>query len=439
MSTFTTKDIPSADEGYAPVKKDVVFVQRSDDNSIYEQVNISGSDVVIVLGPDGHITAKKISDLVVKSDGAGLAGEDGVTVYVGPAQANTGKTGYLTFYSDPNVIDPTTIPTFVTKDGISIGKLTTPGFIYQYPQATLDILGNVYVSGSLRAWDISGSFRGLINSSSYTLTASYALNGGGGVADTASWSVTSSYAMDANIPYDGNRSIKRGPYTGLNVGGDDLEEFIENFFFPFVPASVTLTSLTTYYETGSTPTITLSGIVTANDETIIGTGSVRRSGIELYSFSSASSYSTSSVISASSTYQTVWSVGNDGSPANITSSARTTTFIYPYLYGTSSIAELTGSALYTAFMARKNYTTAQATKAVSMIGTNTYIYFAYPSTYSSLSSIKDPNNFEVLGSFSFSSSVAVTSSGLTNNWMENYKVYRLTLLADPNGTFTFTH
>jgi hypothetical protein len=66
----------------------------------------------------------------------------------------------------------------------------------------------------------------------------------------------------------------------------------------------------------------------------------------------------------------------------------------------------------------------------------TYIYFAYPSG-SRLISIKDPNNFEILGSFQLTSSAQVTSSGLFSNWKNNYTIYRLSLAANPGGNFSF--
>ena len=278
-------------------------------------------------------------------------------------------------------------------------------------------------------------------SASYALTASY-VSGSALNSESASYALTSSYssfASDAFIPYNGNRPIKRSGYIGLNVGGDDLEEFIENFFFPFMSATITINSTTLNYETGSQQTINLNGTITGNDETFFDTGSVMKTGgiVVSGSFASASSYSVNDVnVSASYVYRTYFRVGYNGIPGNISSSTKTVNFNYPYLYGTSSIPNLTGSALYQAL--RKDFTSTayNTNKTYNLIGVATYIYFAYPSG-SRLISIKDPNNFEVLGSFQFTGSAQVTSSGLFLDWKNNYTIYRLALPADPGGNFSF--
>lgn len=257
-----------------------------------------------------------------------------------------------------------------------------------------------------------------------TWAAKYGI-GTGGTSDTASF-----------VPFDGDRSITRDDpdFQGLNVGGTNVVDFLNNFFFPFLAATISINSGTSYYETGSAQSITINGSITANSETVFDSGSIRRNGVDWYTFNSASSYSTSSNVSSSFTYRTYMGVGNNGSPTLIYSSLKTVSFIYPYLWGMSTGSGLNGTTLYSE-MSRS--ITIQGTKSDSFIGTSTYIYFCYPSTYADLTSIKDPNNFEVLSSFEYSASVPVTSSGLTTNWMNNYKVYRLILQGDPNGTYTF--
>jgi hypothetical protein len=75
-----------------------------------------------------------------------------------------------------------------------------------------------------------------------------------------------------------------------------------------------------------------------------------------------------------------------------------------------------------------------------MDGENQYIYYAFPTTWSdtSLSSIKDANDFEVINSFS-SQTVSVTSSGLDNNWTQDYIIYKLDNLTNANNAlYIFT-
>lgn len=303
--------------------------------------------------------------------------------------------------------------------------------------------------------NISGSDLIIYHSSSGELTADkisvwaakYGI-GGGGINPGGSYDISASYASSSLsssvIPYNGNRAIKRDDpdFQGLNVGGSTVTEFLDNFFFPFIPATVSITtpSSTVYYETGSVQTRTVTSTITANDETSFGTGSVTRDSLTWNTIAAipplTPSFSDTN-ISSSHTYKTFVQVDNDGSPTVITSTARSVSFIFPYLYGLSSTEGLSGTSLYTT-MVSKSLTT-QQDKADYFWGTGTYIYFCYPASYANLTSILDPNSFEVLSSFEHSASVPITSSGLTTNWMNLYHVYRLKLLANPNGYFRFIY
>lgn len=265
----------------------------------------------------------------------------------------------------------------------------------------------------------------------------------GSAAISASWASSSLTA--SHMYFDGDRPITRNDpsWVGLNMGTDTVVNFLDRFFFPFNTASISINGGTTYYETGSSQTISVYGTITANSETVFGSGSVRQSGYDWYTFPSASSYSTSDIgVTGSRVYQAFMGVGNNGSPTLIYSTTKSVGFLYPYLWGISTVAGLSGTSLYSA-MTTKSITT-EATKTATLIGTAKYIYFCFPKSYGSytfhkLTSIKDPNLFEVSLSFEYSSSVPITSSGLTNNWNALYNVYRLILQANPNGNFTFTH
>lgn len=293
--------------------------------------------------------------------------------------------------------------------------------------------------------NISGSDLIIYHSSSGELTADkisvwaaqYGLGGGGGPCISASWasrSLSSSF-----VDFNGNRPITRTGYIGLNVGGLDVVNFLNNFFFPFVPATVGISGGSNTWETGSVHSVTLVSTITANQETSYGTASIFRDSalwntnmtIPPLSFTY-----TDTNISSSHIYLTNVQVDNNGSPTIIASTSQTSAFIYPYLWGTSTIAGLSGTALYNAFTRQ---VVGQSNKTISMVGNVVYMYFAYPAIYADLSSIKDPNLFEIKGLFDYSASVPVTSSGLTYNWQANYKVYRTTLVSDPNGNYQFIY
>ena len=264
----------------------------------------------------------------------------------------------------------------------------------------------------------------LLTSTSQSTSASYAV-----FAET---SATSSF-----MSFNGNRPIKRSGYSGLNVGGIDVDDFLNNFFFPFVSATVSISG-GGLYETGSLQTVSVYSSITQNDETLFGTGSVYKDGV-LWNIESTIppySFTFNDVnVSSNHTYQTFVSVNNNGSPTTISSGTTSISFIFPYLWGMSVTSGLSGTSLYNAFTPQ---IVNEGSKTISLNGSAVYIYFAYPSSYPDLTSILDPNSFQVIGSFT-KSTVSVTSTGLTNNWTTNYKVYQTQLVASPAGNFQFIY
>ncbi len=269
--------------------------------------------------------------------------------------------------------------------------------------------------------------------SSWAITASYAMNGG-----SSGSSVSSSYASTSSIvPFNGNRSITRTGYTGLDVGGSDVDTFLNNFFFPFISATVSDSGGGTF-QTGTLQTINVLSTITVNSETSFGSASVFRDSLLWNTEPSIPPYSftfTDTNVSSSQTYQTFVQVGNNGSPTNISSNTTTVSFIFPYLWGLSTTSSLSGSALYNAF---PSHVVNEGDQTIDFNGTAVYIYFAYPSTYPNLSSILDPNSFQVIGSFN-ETIASVTSTGLTNNWTTNYKIYQTQLVSSPDGNFQFIY
>jgi hypothetical protein len=280
----------------------------------------------------------------------------------------------------------------------------------------------------------------LVTASTYPITASWAtnaINGGTQLITSSTYQITASYSETSSIaPFNGNRTIKRSGYTGINVGGDNVDTFLNNFFFPFIPATVVISGVGTY-QIGTLQTPSITTTITQNDETIFGTGSVFKDSVIWNTEPTIPPYSftfSDTNISSNHSYQSSIQVNNNGSPTIITSNTIQASFIYPYLWGMSVTPGLSGTNLYTEFT-RQIVT--QGNETISLIGNTVYIYFCYPSSYPALSSILDPNLFEIINSFEYSSSVSVTSSGLANDWTTTYKVYRTSLVADPNGNFQF--
>lgn len=110
-------------------------------------------------------------------------------------------------------------------------------------------------------------------------------------------------------------------------------------------------------------------------------------------------------------------------------------FYYPYLTGISD--NTTGfdhySTLSKTIRPKEN-------RSFLLNGTNKYFWIGYPASYGNLTSIKDANGYEKIADFT-PVSVNVSSSGLTNNWINvPYKFYRTTLktsIANANYTISF--
>lgn len=240
--------------------------------------------------------------------------------------------------------------------------------------------------------------------------------------------------------FQGNRLITRGPYQGLNVGGTTLEQFINNFFFPFVPSVLSINSGTTYVEVGTITSTTINGTWTANDETIKSGGYVNKNGVSWNTFGSTTPFSypdTGLTLNAPGnfSYQAFLSVGNNGTPTTLSSGTRAISFIYPFFYGMSTSNLSTGgTALYTGLTKQISPSSNFST---NLVGVGTYIYFAYPQSYGALSSIVDPNNFNITADFDVYNNVSVISTGLSTNYSTNYRIYKLRVLASPNGLFKF--
>ena len=131
---------------------------------------------------------------------------------------------------------------------------------------------------------------------------------------------------------------------------------------------------------------------------------------------------------------------NKGFQAKVTDAAGKTTtantgsftFVYPYYYGTVASAAAANEA-----------TIKGLTKQVVTKGNKTYSFnlnnncacFAYPASYGDLKSIKDPNNFEVLDTFT-KSTVQITGLDGTP---QTYNVYVNSAATASGFAFTFAY
>ena len=263
---------------------------------------------------------------------------------------------------------------------------------------------------------------------------SYTLSG---LLPVRNWRGGNAITGSVSSAYNGNRAIKATTMpTGMNPGTATLSEFLDKVFYPFVSATISLNISSSLLEIGNSITITCNGSVTANDETLFNTAYVDPStGANMPFTAQAGAYSVQQAnVVATTSFRSYITTGGSGI---ISSPLRTVTFVYPYFWAMNATDLTTGgSAFYTAITKRIQ---TLGTKTPVLNGTAQYIYFAYPTEYPDLTSIKDQNGFEQIGSFT-KYEVNINSSGLTSDWIHGYKIYRCNgLTTVNNGQYTFTH
>jgi hypothetical protein len=270
--------------------------------------------------------------------------------------------------------------------------------------------------------DTSGS---LVNGFTYIITSSYSPNNNN-TNGSASYSLSSSY-----VYFDGDRAITRNDpdFIGINVGGTDVVTFLNNFFFPFVSATVSINSGTTYYEIGSSPDITVNGIIVPNDETMISTGIVYKDSSVWNTIDTIPPYPYSFAdngVTDNHSYQTVIQTLDNG---NISSGTKTVSFIAPFIYGVSNYLNLSGSILHALTLD----VSPLGNKAYTITGATTRLRFAYPAIYPDITKVLDPNLFVVTSALI---QTIVPMVGL-NGFTENYKLYTWNSVANFSGVYQF--
>jgi len=249
-----------------------------------------------------------------------------------------------------------------------------------------------------------------------------------------------------DLPFDGNRPVKRAGLPLVNPAAISVKGFLENYFYPFVPASLAFSGSDANYEYGTQQSVTLSAVVTPNDETAIANRRIieTTNGNNIVTVGSTNSFGVTLNISGNSasllankqrTYRALADVGGSGNPETIQSGLRSINFYMPTFYGMSANI-LTGDQLFSVLTkVVQNESTKQF--AVAYNGTDKYIYFATP-FFGSTPIIRDNNGFDVTASF-IREMLLVETNNKFPRWEHNYYVWRTIVPTSVSGkTFTIT-
>lgn len=240
-------------------------------------------------------------------------------------------------------------------------------------------------------------------------------------------------ALASSSAFDGDRPIKAVPVNNTNYGGTTISGFLENMFFPYLNASVTLNAPTIYtYGINSISSINFIGSITQRDDIVTGiayrnfTANLSQETLTVgntsFSYVKNGVSLNQTITQTSQQLNTLLYVTKNGNPETRSSNLQVIRFEPIYYYGCASTGLIMGgtydNSIFSVFNASNpaSYTYSIGSRPGNVTHTgfkpnNQYIYFIYPSPAStqdniinwgnSLSSIYDVNaNFEYINTYS---------------------------------------
>ncbi|RCW29671.1 hypothetical protein [Marinilabilia salmonicolor] len=233
-----------------------------------------------------------------------------------------------------------------------------------------------------------------------------------------------------DLPFDGNRTVKRAGIPQINPAAISVKGFLEKYFYPFVPAEISFAGNDAIFEYGTSQNVTLRAVINANDETEIANRRIIHvtNADSLVYLGTTNDFSTQITIQGDETaplhnkkqvFKALADVGGNGSPASIASAMRTYNFYYPVLYGMGPL--LSGATIYNGLT---KLVVAESIRqfAIPLNGENQYIWFASP--FNNVKPVfRDNNGFDVSDSFSMQN-MMVTTSKKYPLWTFGYFVWR---------------
>lgn len=259
----------------------------------------------------------------------------------------------------------------------------------------------------------------------------------------------SGVATGSGTDFDSNRPILRVPTAGVNIGGSTVSDWLNWWYFTPPTLSLGQSPSTTTVEIGTSNNYTFTTSINNAGGATLSNGNffTPTTSDTLLSFTSNDSRAivftplqTPVDTFTSNVYQfrssIAWSFGSDSGIA--TSNTRTIQAVYPVLYG--MVAD-TATAFSNPYGTLAKLVQGESNKTVTFNGSGLIIY-GIPQTWSdtNLSSIIDPNGFNVTPSFTRVDYPVVTSTGLANNYTAvPYVFYFLNtgVTTTSNSSYTF--
>lgn len=265
------------------------------------------------------------------------------------------------------------------------------------------------------------------------------VNAMGAVVDVSGGTLTLGYCGcceegTGSTVFDSDRPILRTPTVGTVIGGTSVTDWLDYWYF--APPTLSLSRSggeSTTVEVGTETTYTFTATTNNPGGATLSNGHLFVTGADtLLNFTSTTGGSAGLTFSPKQTpvdtfdntfYQVrasqQWAEGAES--GTIFSNAINLAGVYPVLYG--MVAD-TATAFADPYGTLNKLVQTEGNKTVSFTGTGLIIY-GFPQTWAdeNLSSIIDPNGFNVTASFTRVTYHTVTSTGLTNNYVDEPYVF----------------
>lgn len=231
----------------------------------------------------------------------------------------------------------------------------------------------------------------------------------------------------------------------MNLGATfnkmSIADVLRKMIYPYLAPSceIKMDNSTGYVEVGSYPDIRLSYSITKRTAPTLPTKFTNMipgtyPPIKTIGQTTVTGFARGVVISPVTATTTTFTVKvNDGTASNTASTS--ITGIYPYFYGFTASNTLTVAAL----QSMTKVIEPKTNKTFDLIGTDNF-FFAYDSDYGPLTSIKNENNIEIIGSFTTSIKILSSPTGLWTS--KEYRIYKLANVGEigpPSENFDFKY
>lgn len=386
-----------------PNRLEAVFIQRDTSNSRYDQINISGSDLIVYLDSTGKINADKIGVwAAIYGIGSGSS-SSGSGTSVSSSWASSSFTSYFatqSLFSTQSLF--ATQSRFATQSLFSTQSLFTTQSLFSTQSlfATQSISSSYAVTSS---FSISASFSPGSISSSYSLSSSH--------AESASYALTSSYALTASQAIV---SVSASYFSGSQITASSilvglilpLSSSIGNPTMSFTTVYATQLFGTASWATQSfsasvAQTASLADAISFVPQVALSASWASASLSSSYSLSASNAISASYTLSASNTISSSYALSASNALDSVSAS-----------YSLSASNALSASFAPSSPSISSSYalSSSYAGTASVILGTITSASYALSSSNALSSSYALSASYAISSSYSLSSSNAVSSS-----------------------------